>query len=448
MPLKENELTMDGLKTLIQEGNKVAIAEFAKELREEMKTNAMKAIFPTAEDASFDNELKTFAGTVMDPQNLSKFCQTAKSGAFLDAESGAHKAGMFAVNNGLFNKVSPAVYKFGELLKNWKGMRNGMYSVKSYSDFIQKCDHSYGYKAATDMGSAGGILIPTEYPAIMIEAIWNSSELLSKVWRMNMSAETQKFPKLFQADGQYFGGMEITSMGGPSTGEGTALSHTKPTVEWLTFNAKKIGAVTALTEELMQDSVINILNYISGLYIRATMYAYERYIIAGNGIDEPLGITKDPTIINNAVLRQTKNTVSFEDPINVESSVDEIFRDENLMWLMRRATFGTLRKLKDTVGQPLIKESWSERNSTATQQPEFMGHARHMTRNVPAMGKTGDITIGDFSFYMFTTRQDMRIDVSDAPYWTTDQTAIRLISRIDGKPGASMAFKMLKESAS
>ncbi len=450
---KEKGLTMDDLKALIAEGNKAAITEAMKELRGEMQKSAMRAIFPTAEDGTFENELKTMLGTEVNPYVLSKFTELNQKGHFL-GENGDKDAGNFCVTHGLFKRLSPAMYKFGELLKNFKAFRTGMYPLGPYQEFVDKCDKAMGYKAATDLGSAAGIPIPVEYPAMMIEMIWGGSPLLSKVWRVPMNTQTTKFPKLFQGEGSYFGGMVITAMGKPDAsatgkGEGTALTHTKPTIEWLTFEAKKIAAVTALTEELMSDSVINILNYVTGLYIRAMQYAYEGYIISGDGVYEPLGITVDPSVINKAVVRATAGTVKRSDFIDLEGNIDEICRDENLMWLTRRLTMSKIRREEDTVGQPKTKDTWAQMQSDGSFRPAgYMGHPVHYTRNVPALGQRGDVILCDPSFYMFAVRNDMRIDTSDAPYFLQDQTALRIVSRIDGKPGTELAFRMLKASVS
>jgi HK97 family phage major capsid protein len=114
----------------------------------------------------------------------------------------------------------------------------------------------------------------------------------------------------------------------------------------------------------------------------------------------------------------------------------------------RRATVAAIRAEEDTVGQPKVRDSYTQRNDQGTLYKTLLGHPYHVSRNVPALGSTGDLIVGDFGMYQFLMRQDLRIDVSDAPGWTTDQMAIRLIARADGMPGTPFAFKMLKGAVS
>ena len=80
--------------------------------------------------------------------------------------------------------------------------------------------------------------------------------------------------------------------------------------------------------------------------------------------------------------------------------------------------------------------------------PTILDHPYHVTKNVPALGQTGDVIIANLGMYILGMRSDMRIDISDAPRFEFDETNVRFVARLDGKPGTAFAFKMLKGSVS
>jgi HK97 family phage major capsid protein len=346
------------------------------------------------------------------------------------------------------------MYQFGVMLKGWnkmKGLKHD-FNYGSYEDLCVKNAKAFGInKAATYNGEAvnadGGFTVPVEFAAIVVEFAIATSPILSQVWRVPMSSNEIRFPKLSQGEnGNYFGGVYMTCDGLPAVSEGTIGTGTKTKWEQNIFRAKKIAGHTAITEELQQDSIINILNYTAALYIRAFQYKLEAMIISGNGTNEFLGIITDPIVRANAVKRKAAGKVSGDDFISLEGAVDEAFGDDKLSWLTRRATVAKVRVERvnpDGTGAYLVRESWAERNDTPILTKSILGHPYHVTRNVPVLGTIGDVVIGDMSMYMLATRMDMRIDISDAPYWLENETALRMIARMDGMPGTPYAFKIL-----
>jgi HK97 family phage major capsid protein len=156
-----------------------------------------------------------------------------------------------------------------------------------------------------------------------------------------------------------------------------------------------------------------------------------------------LGILADPAI--NLVPRTKAGTVQYEDLINLESSLDENFT--RLNFVSRRATVNTLRKQKDTIGQPVYHDGFTTFLGGAM-VPQLLGYPIIKTRNVPVLGAQGDLILGDFGFYIWALRQDMTIDTSRDALFFFDETCIRFVMREDGAPGVSIAFSVLDEHLS
>ena len=215
----------------------------------------------------------------------------------------------------------------------------------------------------------------------------------------------------------------------------TSKTITEPSLTYKEFTAKKLIGLCPLSDELVMDSAISIINYITGVFVRAFQYKTESEVIAGTGLlGQMTGILSDGSV--NIVGRTTNLQVKYDDILNLESAIDENF--VNLTWLSRRATLNYLRKQKDTVGQPVYRDIYP-----MGQTPTILDYPIVKTRNVPVLGLMGDIILGDLSFYMWAVRQEMTIDLSKERYFEYDATAIRFVMRQDGKPGVSIAFAVL-----
>lgn len=410
-------------------------AEFTQ-LRKEMAEQNLKTIVPQLEGTTNDGEGRTFAGSIVDFSR----CKGV-SPVMSDAEVGMS----FVTQGGFFRKLSPALELFAQSIRS-KG-RN--FDPTKLIEACQKQMTQLNLKTATGIGEANaGFQIPVEYPAMCIEAAVATSPILSKIWRFPMNEGSVSIPKLSQSDSSYFGGVSTTWSGVASSGEGSTMTPTNPSFSYNLFQAKKCTQLVVLTDELIQDSPINILNYVTGLLVRKFQYELERVIIAGNGTTEPTGIITDTTVIANAVARTTAGTVKYADLIKVDGQLNEIFNNPSL--LTRKLTLATLRAEVDSSQRPIWYESYNTAMATGTAQREIpkLGMPFHVTRNCPAIGSIGDVIIGELGMYMLGMRLDMRIDISDAPGFVKNETYVRFISRADGMPGTSFAFKILKAATS
>jgi HK97 family phage major capsid protein len=332
-------------------------------------------------------------------------------------------------------KLSPAMVKFAECCKLGfdanklasKGISIGDYN-KEIRDWNQK--DTLGGLSTTDAGA----LVPIEFLATVIEFAVAQSLILPKLWRVPMGSSTLRIPTLSQTAGSYFGGIVLYH-----PDELASKTTTEPTFSYKEFSAKKLIGLIPLSDELIADSAINMVNYITGLFVRAFQYKTEGEVISGTGASNQMtGILADTSI--NLVSRQTNLQVKFDDIMNLESALDENF--QNLTWMTRRATANYLRKQKDTVGQPIYQYPWPPMATGG----QILEYPVIKTRNLPALGLKGDIILGDLGYYIWAVRQDMTIDMSRDRYFEYDATALRFVVRQDGKPGVSIAFAALNST--
>jgi HK97 family phage major capsid protein len=429
------ELTKEQFDEMVKSLAKGEIASAMKEqfeaFRKEITDAQRKAIFPEADSALMAGQTKTFAGSVIDFSGLPSMLTSAN----MDQKQLAY---MFASKGIPFKKLSPAMEMFAKGILKTRCNHNTMvangFNLEEYKTLCREQMKQTGMSEGVN--ADGGFTVPVEYVASVYEFAFALSPILSKVTRLPMSSNTLKYPKLSQSEGNYFGGVLVTW-----TDEGHEKTQTKPVFEQLSFTAHKLAAVVVMTDELIDDSLVNIVNYVTGLLTKAIMYELERVVIDGTGVGQPLGITNDPIVVANAVARTNAGAISDNDLYNMEAAIDEAFR--NLSWICRRRLIANLRALKDTVGQPIVHDTWGSFMSTPVLTPTMLGYPYYITRNARAIGHRGDLILGDLSAYLLAVRSDLKVDMSQHVYFLTDETCLRFVMRVDGMPGSSYAFKIL-----
>lgn len=256
-----------------------------------------------------------------------------------------------------------------------------------------------------------------------------------------MGTNIMRIPRLVQAAGSYFGGISFTS-----PGEGDLKTDSKPTFERLSFEAKKRIGLIYMTDELISDSIINIVNYVTGLYVRGFMYDMENLVMSNTAAQGALGvpclgIINDPAVVANGIARTTSGAIKYADLCNLDGQLDENFRD--LVWMTRKKTMAALRNERDDQNRPIVQVDYDGFMGQKTVTPSMLGYPVYMSRNLPALGAQGDIVLGDLGMYMLAMRQDLTIDTSPHVRFVYDEQTIRFVARYDGMPVVPIAFTEL-----
>jgi HK97 family phage major capsid protein len=424
-------ISMDDLKKYLSEAIKGMTFPQVTELKEKMLQFERKALFPDGAG----NQAETCQKSIIDTRFFVK--DFASKQGFAGNDGAAYQPNL--AGTGPFLKLSPTMEKFAEVLRyraNPTLLAGKGINLLDYNNEVREINNQY-VKALTTTDA--GALVPVEYLATIIEFATAQSPILQKVWRIPMGSLSMQIPKLVQSAGSYFGGIVLYR-----PNESEEKTATKPSFDTVTLTAAKLIALMHVTDELIADSSVNIINYLTAMLVRAFRYRIEQEIVRGTGANNQfLGIRNDPGV--NVVARTTAGTVKYLDLINLESALDENFVD--LDFLSRRATVNTLRKQVDTVGQPVYHDGFTTFLGGAM-VPQLLGYPVHKTRNVNAMGVKGDLILGDLGYYLWGVRQEMTIDQSNAPRFIYDETTIRAVMRMDGKPGVSEAFAILDGTVS
>jgi len=436
-PVKK-AITIDDLKVIIAEVVKTSTKEEVAALKTEIMAVNRKAVFPGeggAESATPGDDC-----SVIDRGYFRKSYHSA--GIYGSREEAKSFAGQVATTGGPFKRLGKSMRTWCTIVKcrfDHNACATAGIDIKAYNEQVVA-----EYKAAglsEGVSSDGGFLVPVEYAQTVIEFATTQSPILSKVWMMPMSSQTLKIPRLVQAAGSYFGGITLYW-----TDEAALKTKSKPAWEQLTFTARKLVGLVYLTDELIADSSINIVNYVTALFTRAFQYEMERVVISGAGpaSGEPLGIVNDPGV--NIVARAAAGNIGYTDVMNLDAALDENFRD--LTWISRKATTIVLKSLRDSNNRPIFLEGYGAFNSEPTFARTMFGYPVILTRNCPALAAQGDLILSDLSMYMVAMRQDIRVDTSIHSRFEYDETGIRFVARLDGQPAVAIAHAILNDAAS
>ena len=293
----------------------------------------------------------------------------------------------------------------------------------------------------------GGYLVPEEFRNIMI--MYDAEETLvwgrSTVWPM--VGEKIQFPKLNQNPDVQDGSFD--NFAGVTFGwveEGGEKPETEPTFGMVEMIVHELAGYTEITNTLLDDSVLNLVNYLTRLF-RAAWYWYtDKSFIQGTGGKQPLGILNDPSILS--VYRQTADNIEVSDVLNMEARMPAVF-DTNAIWFITKQGRASLRgqtvsgSSKELVLQEMYADIAKGYDMTILGKPAYLADGK-----IPALGTTGDLILGTWTWYYIGFRQDFAMDSSRHYKFRNNRTALRCSGRLDGQAAIPQAFVALDAATS
>ncbi len=210
--------------------------------------------------------------------------------------------------------------------------------------------------------------------------------------------------------------------------EAGTIGASDPVFGQVTLNSYKYGLLLQLSTELINDTGVDLLGYVAMQAGRATGNAFGAHAITGDGSGKPNGV------VTAATLGVTGGTgvvgvPTADNLIDLMYSVIAPYRNSpSCGWLMRDATVGAVRKLKDTTGQYLWQPSL-----VAGAPDTLLGKPLNTDPNVAATAVSAkSVLFGDFSQYFVRMVNGLRFERSDDYAFNTDLVTYRCLIRADG----------------
>jgi HK97 family phage major capsid protein len=280
-------------------------------------------------------------------------------------------------------------------------------------------------------GVEGGIIVPETYEDSLIVPLEENSvmrRVAANIVRLEGTA-AHKVPTM-----AYSGAAQLTreehdySIDAPSFGE-------------ITFAPYKYTRLTKCSEELLDDSRIDVLSQVitpdAG---RAFAQAENSAFLTGNGASEPQGILSSLDTAYQ-VTSETAAAIKYTDVVDVFYKLPLSYRDR-ARWLVSDDASKVLRKLQDGAGRPI----W-ETSVQAGQPDLLLGRPVVTTAHLPTVA-TGNVTMifGDFSYFWIAEFSDMAVQRLDQLFAATGQIGFRWYRRMDSRVMLPEAFASLKQA--
>lgn len=212
------------------------------------------------------------------------------------------------------------------------------------------------------------------------------------------------------------------------------------TLAYIDFDGFKVGKITFVDNYLLQDSVINLDDYVSRKIARAIALALDIAILNGTGAagKQPTGIIPSIPVGNRVSVTSDAPIVEFVKPIGlIDTGLDSV---GEIRAVMRRSTYYNhflemsinVNAAGDVVGRlPNLT------------RPDLLGIQVTFNNSMAE----DEVLYGDFQQYTLVERENITIDNSEHVRFVEDQMAFRGKGRFDGKPTKADAFALVTITA-
>jgi HK97 family phage major capsid protein len=312
---------------------------------------------------------------------------------------------------------------------NSDGLRNAT-ELAGKREALRKIQNSFGSVVPAD----GGFLIPEVLRSEIMKVALESAVVRSRATVIPMESLKVPIPMVDSTSNasSLYGGIICYW-----TEESAALTESQASFGRVTLDAKKLTAYACVPNELVADA--SAFNGFFDAAFPAAVAFYEDYaFLRGTGVGEPLGlINADAAIIASAVSGQGANTIVWE---NIVAMYARMLPSSlgTAVWLVSPDTFPQLATMALSVGTggaPVWLVNGQDGAPTT-----LLGRPVIVTEKVPSLGTTGDIAFVDLAYYLIGDRMAMQSASSTDYRFGNDQTAFRVIERVDGRPWIQSAI--------
>lgn len=276
--------------------------------------------------------------------------------------------------------------------------------------------------------SEGGYLVPDEFERTLITTLEeeNIFRKLAKV--IKTSSGDRKIPVV------------VTKGTASWLDEGEEFEESDSVFGQTSIGAYKLGTMIKVSDELLNDSVFNIEQYISTEFARRIGAKEEEAFLVGDADGKPTGIFNATGGAELGVTASSATAITADEIIDLVYSLKAPYR-KNAAFIMNDATIKAIRKLKDGQGQYLWQPSLTAGTpDTLLNRPIYTSAYAPL---IEAGAKT--IAFGDFGYYWIADRQGRSFKRLNELFATSGQVGFLGSQRVDGKLILPEAIKVLKQ---
>ena len=214
---------------------------------------------------------------------------------------------------------------------------------------------------------------------------------------------------------------------GTVNAEAAAMGESDPAFSaFITLGAFKYGFLTQVSQELLEDSGVDMLSFLADQVGNALGFAVGSALTVGTGTVEPTGIVSASSVGGTS---GTATGFTADNLIDLLYSLDGAARNlPGVGWMMTGQSVGRVRKLKDTAGNYVFQPS------LAMDTPDML-LGKPIYEN-PSMAEattgTKSVIVGHLPSYYVRSVGGLKLDRSDDYAFNQGLATFRATFRVDG----------------
>lgn len=293
---------------------------------------------------------------------------------------------------------------------------------------------------------SNGAIVPTTIAKKIIEKVKELSPIYEKVEKFHTKG-TLEIP-VYNADSSVdspTGDVNVAYQGD----EFTALVAGQGKFTSVELKGYSHGALSVISRKLLNNSDINITSFLTNKIAQAFADFWERELLVGTGAsnNHMTGAISTTNLVATGNTTYTAaNAAKIDNLISLQLAIPQQYQ-KNAMWIMNKAVFTELRKLKDGNGNYYMAYG---KGLTGGFDWELLGKPVYISENMPDATKANNIPVlyGDFSGMAMKISQDLEIQLMREKY--IDKNAIGIVgwAECDSKIQNNQMIAGLKMAAS
>lgn len=300
-------------------------------------------------------------------------------------------------------------------------------SDKSYNTYFWDMLRGVAVENALQLAddTEGGYLVPDSFERTLISALEDENIVRALAHKLNTNMGQRRIPFITA-----HGTASWISEGSPTLGSDEVFGQ-------IWFDAYKMGAMIKVSDELLDESGIDIENYLAGEFARRFGRTEEEAFINGNGINKPTGLLHDTEGAQLGVTT-AESTITADEIIDLVYSLRLAYR-KNAVFLVNESTMKHLIKIKTGTGEYL----WGQvlRNGIGS----MLGYPVYTTPTMPEIAPGNKaVLFGDLSYYWIADRKDRTFKRLNELFASTGQVGFIANQRLDAKLIMPEACKVLQ----
>lgn len=316
---------------------------------------------------------------------------------------------------------------------------------RAFVDFIVTGEEKRANSPGMSYGSNGAI-VPVAIAKKIIEKVEELSPIYEKVEKFHTSG-TLEIP-VYDVDSDAtsptgdvnvaYQGDEFTSL---VAGQGKFTS--------VELKGYSHGALSVISRKLLNNTDIDITNFLTNKIAQAFAEFWEKELLVGTGStnNHMTGAISTTNLIATGNTTYTAaNAAKIDKLIDLQLAVPQQYQ-KNAIWIMNKAVFTELRKVKDGNGNYYMAYG---KGLTGGFDWEFLGKPVYISENMPAATTANNIPVlyGDFSGMAMKISQDLEIQLMREKY--IDKNAVGIVgwAECDSKIQNNQMIAGLKMAAS